>query len=101
MIKVRENQRIINKSLYLAPGINLTGIKELLGMWLAQNEGAKFWLAVLTELQNRGVKDVFIACVDGLTGLPEAIEVVYPQARVQLCWCIWCAPRCATYPTNI
>jgi putative transposase len=85
VVKVRENQRVTNKSLYLALGINLTGYKELLGMWLAQNEGAKFWLAVLTELQNRGVKDVFIACVDGLTGLPEAIEAAYPQARVQLC----------------
>jgi putative transposase len=58
---------------------------SLLGMWIAQTEGAKFWLSVLTELQNRGVKDIFIACVDGLTGLPEAIETVYPQTRVQLC----------------
>lgn len=54
-------------------------------MWIAQTEGAKFWLSVLNELHNRGVKDLFIACVDGLTGLPEAIETVYPQARVQLC----------------
>lgn len=85
VVKVRENQRVVNKSVYLALGVNLSGYKELLGMWLAQNEGAKFWLAVLTELQNRGVKDVFIACVDGLTGFPEAIEAVYPQTRVQLC----------------
>lgn len=85
VVNVRENQRVINKALYLALAVNLEGHKELLGMWLAQNEGAKFWLAVLTELQNRGVKDVFIACVDGLTGLPEAIEAVYPQTRVQLC----------------
>ncbi len=85
VVKVRENQRVINKALHLALGVNLSGNKELLGMWLAQNEGAKFWLAVLTELQNRGVKDVFIACVDGLTGFPEAIEAVFPQARVQLC----------------
>src|SRR3989441_4722237 len=63
----------------------MEGQKELLGMWIAQTEGAKFWLSVLTELQNRGVKDIFIACVDGLTGLPEAIETVYPQTRVQLC----------------
>jgi transposase-like protein len=69
----------------LALGVNLEGQKELLGMWLAQTEGARFWLSVLTELQNRGVKDIFIACVDGLTGLPEAIETVYPQTRVQLC----------------
>jgi putative transposase len=85
VVKVRDNQRIVNKSLYLALGINLSGYKELLGMWLAQSEGAKFWLSVLTELQNRGVKDLFIACVDGLTGFPEAIEAVYPQTRVQLC----------------
>jgi len=85
VVKVRENQRVINKALYLALGVNLSGYKELLGMWLAQNEGAKFWLAVLTELQNRGVKDIFIACVDGLTGFPEAIEAAYPQTRVQLC----------------
>ena len=68
--------------------VNLDGQKELLGMLvvgIAQTEGAKFWLSVLTELQNRGVKDIFIACVDGLTGLPEAIETVYPHTRVQLC----------------
>jgi transposase-like protein len=85
VINVRENQRVINKALYLVLGVDLNGQKELLGMWLAQTEGAKFWLQVLTELQNRGVKDLFIACVDGLTGLPEAIETVYPQTRVQLC----------------
>lgn len=85
VVKVRENQRVINKALHLALGVNLSGHKELLGMWLAQNEGAKFWLAVLTELQNRGVKDLYIACVDGLMGFPEAIEAVYPQTRVQLC----------------
>jgi putative transposase len=85
VVKVRENQRVVNKSVYLALGVNLSGYKELLGMWLAQNEGAKFWLSVLTELQNRGLKDIFIACVDGLTGFPEAIEAAYPQTRVQLC----------------
>src|SRR5260370_33578464 len=63
----------------------MEGQKELLGMWMSENEGAKFWLSVFTELQNRGMKDFFIACVDGLTGLPEAIETVYPQTRVQLC----------------
>ena len=85
VVNVRENQRIINKALYLVLAVNLDGQKDLLGMWLAQTEGAKFWLSVLTELQNRGVKDLFIACVDGLNGLPEAIETVYPQTRVQLC----------------
>jgi putative transposase len=85
VVKVRENQRVINKSLYLVLGVKLSGYKELLGMWLAQTEGAKFWLGVLTEVQNRGLKDIFIACVDGLTGLPEAIESVFPYTRVQLC----------------
>ncbi len=85
VVKVKENQRVSNKALYLALGVTLGGNKELLGMWLSANEGAKFWLAVLTELQNRGVKDMFIACVDGLTGFPEAIESVFPQTRVQLC----------------
>lgn len=85
VVKVREHQRIINRALYLALGVDMEGQKELLGMWLGHNEGAKFWLSVFTELQNRGLKDIFIACVDGLTGLPEAIEALYPQTRVQLC----------------
>src|SRR3989454_6113973 len=85
VVNVRENQRVLNKALYLVLAVNLEGQKELLGMWIAQSEGAKFWLAVFTELQNRGLKDIFIACVDGLTGLPEAIETLYPQTRVQLC----------------
>ncbi len=84
-VNVREHQRVINKALYLALGIDMDGQKELLGMWMAHNEGAKFWLSVFTELQNRGLKDIFIACVDGLTGLPEAIETIYPHTRVQLC----------------
>jgi putative transposase len=85
VVNVRENQRVLKKALYLVLAVNLNGQKELLGMWLAHTEGAKFWLSVLTEVQNRGVKDIFIACVDGLAGLPEAIETVYPQTRVQLC----------------
>jgi len=84
-VKVRENKRVINKTIYLALGINLEGHKELLGLWIAQNEGAKFWLDVLTDLHNRGLKDILIACVDGLTGFPDAIHTVYPEARVQLC----------------
>lgn len=71
--------------MYLALGVNLEGHKELLGMWLSENEGAKFWLNVLTELQNRGVKDILIACVDGLKGFPDAITAVYPDAQIQLC----------------
>ena len=85
VVKVRQDKRIINKAVYLALGVDLEGQKELLGMWMSQNEGAKFWLGVLTEMKNRGLDDIFIACVDGLTGFPEAIEAVYPQARVQLC----------------
>jgi putative transposase len=85
IIKVRHEGRVINKAIHLALGVNLSGHKELLGMWVTQNESSKFWLSVLTELQNRGVKDIFIACVDGLTGFPEAIEAVFPQTQVQLC----------------
>ena len=73
------------KAVYLAIGVNLAGHKEVLGLWIAQTEGAKFWLQVVTELKNRGVQDIFIACVDGLKGFPEAIETVYPKASVQLC----------------
>ena len=85
VLKIRQDKRVINKAIYVALGINLEGQKELLGLWLAETEGAKFWLSVLTELQNRGLKDIFIAAVDGLTGFPEAINSVYPQTKVQLC----------------
>ena len=85
VVKIRQDRRVINKSVYLALGINLDGHKELLGMWLSENEGAKFWLSVLTELQNRGVKDILIACVDGLKGFPDAINAVFPDTRIQLC----------------
>jgi len=84
-IKVRQDSRVINKAVYLAIAVNLEGIKEVLGMWTAENEGAKFWLQVITELKNRGVKEIFIACVDGLKGFPEAIASVFPQAQIQLC----------------
>ncbi len=85
VIKVRDNGRVINKSLYFALAVNMDGYKELLGMWISPNEGAKFWLSVLTEIHNRGVKDILIACVDGLTGFPNAIETVFPKTQVQLC----------------
>jgi len=85
VVKIKEDKRIINKAVYLALGVNMDGRKELLGMWISNNEGAKFWLSVLTELKNRGLQNICIACVDGLTGFPEAIETVYPNARVQLC----------------
>lgn len=85
VVKVKENGRVINKSVYLVIGVNLQGLKEVLGIWIAETEGAKFWLGIVTELKNRGVEDVFIACVDGLKGFPEAIESVYPRTQVQLC----------------
>lgn len=84
-VKVRDNGAVRVKAVYLALGVNLAGEKELLGIWIAQTEGAKFWLQVVTELKNRGVQDIFIACVDGLKGFPEAIETVFPKTSVQLC----------------
>ncbi|ADV98678.1 putative transposase [Yersinia pestis biovar Medievalis str. Harbin 35] len=85
VVKVRQNGSVINKAVFLALGINTEGQKELLGMWLAENEGAKFWLSVLTELKNRGLQDILIACVNGLKGFPDAINSVYPQTHIQLC----------------
>ena len=85
VVKIRQDKQVINKAIYLALGVNKEGHKELLGMWLAENEGAKFWLNVLTELQNRGVKDILIACVDGLKGFPDAINTAFPDTHIQLC----------------
>jgi putative transposase len=85
MVKARDNGHIVNKAVYLALGVRLDGTKEVLGLWISENEGAKFWLSVVTELKNRGVQDIFIACVDGLKGFPEAIEAVFPKTQVQLC----------------
>lgn len=82
---VRSEGRIIKKAVYIAIGINMEGFKEVLGMWIGENESAKFWLSVMNGLKNRGVKDILIACVDGLTGFPEAIEAVYPQTEIQQC----------------
>jgi len=84
-VKVRDNGMVRAKAVYLALGVNMDGEKELLGIWIAQTEGAKFWLQVVTELKNRGVQDILIACVDGLKGFPEAIEAVFPKTDVQLC----------------
>ena len=84
-VKVKSQGRVTNKAIYLAFGVNLHGLKEVLGMWAAEAEGAKFWMQIVTELKSRGIQDIFIACVDGLKGLPEAIEAVYPQTQVQLC----------------
>jgi len=84
-VKSRQEGPVKNKAVYLALGINLEGEKELLGLWIAETEGSKFWLSVFNELKSRGVQDCFIACVDGLKGLPEAIEAAFPQTQVQLC----------------
>jgi len=85
VVKAKEDNRVINKAVYLALAVNMNGEKEILGFWIANNEGAKFWLSIVTELKNRGLQDVFIFCVDGLKGLPEAITSVYPKSQVQLC----------------
>ena len=84
-VKVRDSGTVGTKAVYLALGVTMSGVKDLLGMWISPNEGAKFWLSVVTELRNRGVQDIFIACVDGLKGFPEAIEAVFPATTVQLC----------------
>jgi putative transposase len=84
-VKIRDGGHVLNKAVHVAMGVNMEGHKEILGLWTAQNEGAKFWMQVLTDLQNRGVKDIFIACVDGLKGFPETIETVFPSTEVQLC----------------
>ena len=85
VVKVHQDHQVLKKTIYLALGVNLEGRKELLGMWIAEHEGAKFWAQVLTELNNRGVKDVFVFCIDGLTGFPDAIAGVFPKADIQLC----------------
>jgi putative transposase len=84
-VKMRHEGRVENRAVYVAIGIGLDGQKDVLGLWTSNNEGAKFWLGVLTELKNRGVKEILITCVDGLKGFPQAIESVFPQAVVQLC----------------
>jgi putative transposase len=85
VVKVREQNVIINKAVYLAIGVNMDGLKEVLGMWMAKTEGAKFWLQIITEIKNRGVQDILIACVDGLKGFPEAIESLFSKTQIQLC----------------
>jgi putative transposase len=85
VVKMRHEGRVENRAVFVAIGVTLTGQKEVLGLWTSAHEGAKFWLQILTELRNRGVQDVLIACVDGLKGFPEAIQTVYPKTQVQLC----------------
>jgi putative transposase len=79
------NGHVTQRTMYVALGVNLEGHKELLGLWLGENEGAKFWLSVMTDMKNRGLRDIFVACIDGLSGFAEAIHAAFPQARVQLC----------------
>ena len=83
--KVREDGRIVTKAAYVALGIDAEGCKDILGIWVGENEGAKFWLKVCTELKNRGVEDILIVCIDGLKGFPDAIRKVFPDTRVQIC----------------
>ncbi|MFS8131200.1 MAG: IS256 family transposase [Candidatus Dojkabacteria bacterium] len=83
--KVRSESKVVSKAAYTCLGIDITGKKDLLGLWVGESEGANFWLNVITELRNRGVEDIFIACIDGLKGFPEAINTVYPQTEIQLC----------------
>ena len=85
VVKVHQDHQVLNKTIYLALAINMDGYKELLGIWISEHEGASFWAQVLTELNNRGVKDVFVFCVDGLTGFPDAIKGVFPKSDIQLC----------------
>ena len=85
VVKGRTDGRVCNKSVYTAIGINMEGSKEVLGLWIADTEGAKFWMSIITELKNRGLEDILIACIDGLKGLPEAINSIYTKTRIQLC----------------
>ena len=85
VVKVRQDKRIINKAVYVALGIDMHGIKDVLGLWMSENEGAKFWLNNLTEMKNRGLRDILIACTDNLTGMSDAISAVFPKTEHQLC----------------
>ena len=91
-VKMRHEGRVENRAVYVAIGVDLEGRKDVLGLWTSSNEGAKFWLGVLTELKNRGVKDILITCVDGLKGFPQAIESVFANTQVQLSLCTWYGP---------
>ncbi|KJW04533.1 transposase, Mutator family protein [Rickettsia argasii T170-B] len=85
MVKARDNNIVINKAVYLVIGINIEGKKELLGIWVSKNEGSKFWMQVVSELKNRGVEQIYVACIDGLKGFRDAINSVFPNTIVQLC----------------
>ena len=96
VLKIREHNRVINKALYVALGVTMEGQKELLGLWLGENEGAKFWLSVLSELKTRGLQDILIACVDGLKGFLRRFKPSTLRPRFSCVSCTWCATRCAT-----
>ena len=83
--KVRTDGRIVNRAAYICQGVSQDGFKDILGIWIGENEGAKYWLGVCNELRNRGVEDILISCVDGLTGFPDAIRAVFPKTEIQLC----------------
>lgn len=83
--KVREEGRIVTRAAYIALGINGEGYKDILGIWIGENEGAKFWMKVCNELKNRGVQDILIVCIDGLKGFSDAIRTIFPETRIQLC----------------
>jgi putative transposase len=85
VVKGRTDGKATNKTVYLAIGVNIQGKKEVLGLWIGENEGAKFWMSIISELNNRGLKDILIACIDGLKGFPEAIQAVFTDTRIQLC----------------
>lgn len=99
VLKVRDDGRIRNKAVHVALAINTDGLKEVLGLWIEENEGAKFWLKVLTEIRNRGTSDILIACIDGLSGFEDAIAAVFPQTQVQLCLVhmVRSSTRCVSY----
>jgi len=102
VVKIRQDKIVINKAVYLALGVNMEGEKELLGMWLSENEGAKFWLGVMTELQNRGVNDILIACIDGLKGFPEAIQTAFTlRLKYSSVSFIWCVTQLNWFPGKI
>ena len=100
MVKVPEDRSVRTRACYLAIGVTCDGDREVLGIWWQETEGAKFWLAVLNDLHRRGVEDVLIACVDGLTGFPDAIEAVFPRPGCRPASSTRSAPRCATSPTR-
>lgn len=101
-VKIRDGHRAVNKAYYMAVGIDIDGIKHILGLWIADNEGASFWASVCADLANCGVQDVFIVCCDGLKGLPEAVEATWPNFMVQTCivHLIRAANRRVLYTTN-